>query len=106
MRTVLESQYPFTSVSLREQYHVADASSTEKHHAQPIDADADAAGRGHSVLQRYQEVFIQLLLLAACLMFEAFALFNWIVLFRVARRNLLAVDAQFEDFGHSRGART
>ena len=44
-----------------------------------------------------QEIFVQLLLLAAGLLFERGALRDGIVLLGVAGRNLLAVDAALEN---------
>jgi hypothetical protein len=41
-------------LQLREQNHVADAFLAEEHHAQAVNADADAARRGHAVLERDQ----------------------------------------------------
>ncbi len=50
------------------------------------------------MFQRDQKILVQLLLLAAGLMLQAFALFNWVVLLGVGGRNLLSVDAALEDF--------
>ena len=83
---------------MREEDHVADAFLAEEHHAQAVNADADAARRGHAVFERDEEIFVQLLLLAAGLMFQRGALRDGIVLLGVAGRNLLAVDAALEDF--------
>ena len=38
-------------LQLREQDHVADAFLAEEHHAEAVDANADAAGRGHAVFE-------------------------------------------------------
>ena len=54
---------------LREQDHIADAFLAEEHHAQAVNADADAAGGRHAVFERDEEILVQLLLLAAGLMF-------------------------------------
>ena len=80
-------------LQLREQDHVADAFLTEEHHAQAVNADADAARWGHTVFERDEEFFVQLLLLAAGLMLQPFALLNGIILLSVGGRNFLAVDA-------------
>jgi len=61
-------------LQLREQVHVADAFLAEEHHAQAVNANADAARRRHSVFERDEEIFVQLLLLAAGLMFQRGAL--------------------------------
>jgi len=53
---------------------------------------------GHAVLQSDQKIFIQFLLLAAGLVLEALALFNGVVLLGIRGRDLLSIDATFEDF--------
>src|SRR5829696_5547618 len=83
-------------LQLREEDHVADAFLAEEHHAQAVDADADAARRGHAVFEGDEEIFVELLLLAARLMFERVALRDGVVLLGVAGRNLLPVDAALE----------
>jgi len=50
------------------------------------------------VLEGDQEVLVQFLLFAAGLVFEPFALLDGIILLGVGGRDLLAVDAAFEDF--------
>ena len=45
-----------------------------------------------------QKIFIEFLLFAASLMLKPFALFDWVILFRVTRRNFLTVDATFKNF--------
>src|SRR5688572_12637118 len=85
-------------LQLREEDHVADAFLAEEHHAQAVNADADAARRGHAVFKRDEEIFVQLLLFAAGLMLQRGALRDGIVLLGVAGRNLLPVDATLEDF--------
>jgi len=50
------------------------------------------------MFERDEKILVQLLLLAAGLMFEAFALLDGIVLFGVGGRDFLAVDAALEDF--------
>src|SRR5262249_44731288 len=74
-------------LELRKQDDVADAFLAQQHHAEPVDAHAHATGGGHAMLEGDQEIFIQLLLLAAGLVFEPFALGNRIVLLRVGRRD-------------------
>ena len=54
------------------------------------------------MLQSYQKILIQFLMLAAGLMLQPFALFNRIVLLRVSRGNLLAIDAALENFDRGR----
>ncbi len=85
-------------LQLREQDHVADAFLAEEHHAEAINADADAARRGHAVFERDEEIFVQLLLFASGLLFQRGALRDGIVLLGVAGRNFLTVDAALEDF--------
>ena len=82
---------------LREQDHVANAFLAEQHHAQAVDPDANAAGGGHPVFERDEEIFVQLLPLAAGLMFERFALLKRIVLLGAAGRELQTVDAAIND---------
>src|SRR5436190_16568312 len=50
---------------LRKEDHIADAFLAEQHHAEAIDADADAAGWRHAMFEGDQEIFVELLLLAA-----------------------------------------
>jgi len=50
---------------LREKDYVANAFLAEEHHAQAVNADADAARRRHAVFERDEEIFVQLLLLSA-----------------------------------------
>lgn len=94
-------------LQLREQDDVADAFLAEEHHAEAVnaDADADAARRGHAVFEGDEEIFVQLLLLAAGLMFQRGALLDRIVLLGVAGGNFLAVDAALEDFDGCRVVR-
>ena len=42
----------------REQDDVADGIRAAEHHAAPVDAEAQAAGGGHAVLQRHDEVLV------------------------------------------------
>jgi hypothetical protein len=70
-------------LQLREQNHVADAFLAEEHHAQAVNADADAAGGRHAVFERDEKILVQLLLLAAGLMFQRGALRDGIVLLGV-----------------------
>ena len=55
------------------------------------------------MFERDEEIFVQLLLLAAGLMFQRGALRDGIVLLGVAGRNLLAVDAALENLTGRRG---
>jgi hypothetical protein len=87
----------FPRFQLWEENHIADALLPEEHDAEAIDADADAAGGGHSVFEGGEKIFVQLLLFAAGLFLEAFALFDGVVLFSVRGGNFLAVDAALED---------
>ena len=50
------------------------------------------------MFERDEKIFVQLLLFAAGLMFEAFALLDGIVLLGVGGRDFLAVDAALENF--------
>ena len=74
------------------------------HHAEAVNADADAARRGHAVFEGDESRpagFVQLLLLAAgpaIAGFQRGALRDGIVLLGVAGGNFLAVDAALEDF--------
>ena len=80
------------------QNHIANAFLAEEHHAQAVNADADAAGGRHAVFERDEK--ISLLLFAAgpaIAGFQRGALRDGIVLLGVAGRNLLAVDAALED---------
>ena len=66
-------------LQLREQYHVADAFLAEQHHAKAVDPQAHATRRRHAVFERNQKVFVELLLFAAGLVLQPFALLDWIV---------------------------
>ena len=57
-------------LQLREQDDIPDAFLAEQHHAEAVDADADAAGGGHAVFEGDEKIFIQLLLFAAGLVFQ------------------------------------
>ena len=83
---------------LGEEDDVADAFLAEEHHAEAVDAHAHAAGGGHAVFEGDEEILVEFLLFAAGLVFEAFALFDGIVLLGVGRGDFLAVDAALEDF--------
>ena len=76
-----------------EEEDVADALLTQQHHDQPVDADADAAGRRHAVLERGEEVVVQFLLLLAGLVDQRLALGDRVVLLGVCWGDFLPVDA-------------
>jgi hypothetical protein len=44
-----------TRLRLRKENHVADTFLAEEHHAKAVDADADAARRGHAVFEGDEE---------------------------------------------------
>src|SRR5690349_10446724 len=71
-------------LQLREQNHVANAFLAEEHHAQTVNADADAAGGRHAMFERDEEILVQFLLLAAGLVFQCGPLLNRVVLLGVA----------------------
>ena len=48
------------------------------------------------MFQSYQEILVQLLLLASSLLFQSFPLLHRIVLFGVSRSDFLSVDAALE----------
>ena len=79
---------------LREEDDFADGALAAEQHDQPVDADAQAAGRGHAVLQRQQEVFVQHLhlvlagRLATRLLQEALPLVEGVVQLRVGVAHL------------------
>ena len=52
------SGLPGLGLHLRKQHDVADAFLAEEHHAQAIDADANAARGRHAVLQRHEEIVV------------------------------------------------
>src|SRR5438445_1075676 len=85
-------------LQLREQNHVADAFLAQQHHAESVNTHAHATSGWHAVFERNQKVFVELLLFAAGLVFEAFALFDRIVLLGIGRRDFLAVYAALENF--------
>ena len=81
---------------MREEEDITDAFLTEQHHDQAVDSDADAAGRGHAVLEGGEEIVIQFLLLLTGLVDQRLALGDRIVLLGVGRGDFLPVDAAFE----------
>jgi hypothetical protein len=54
------------------------------------------------VFEGNEEIFVELLLLAASLVLQSLALLDGIVLLGVAGRDFLAVDAELEDFNRGR----
>ena len=70
--------------------------SGQQHH-EAIDADTDAARGGHAVLERLQELCIDLLLLFTRLVLKSLALEVGVVQFRIAGGDLLAVDDELVD---------
>src|SRR5881275_3047627 len=85
-------------LQLRKEDHVANTFLPQQHHAESIDSHAHTARWRHPMFECDQKIFIDLLLLASGLMFEALALLDWIILLGVSRRDFLAVNAAFEDF--------
>src|SRR5436190_19510981 len=85
-------------LELREKDYIANALLAKEHHAQTVNAHSHASGWRHPVLERHQEIFVELLLLAAGLVFEALALLERIVLFGVGGCDFLTVDATFKHF--------
>ena len=63
---------PSLRLQLREEDHVADAFLAEEHHAEAVEAEAEAARRGASVFEGDEEIW--LLLLAAGLVLQRVAL--------------------------------
>ena len=55
----------------REQDHITDRFRTGQQHCQPVDPNANAAGRWHAVLEREQKFFVQLLRLLPGLLQQA-----------------------------------
>ena len=91
----------------REQDHVADARLVQQEHAEPVDADAQAAGRGHRVLQGADEVVVHLghrvlVLLAGELLAEQLLLQDRVVQLGVGVGQLHPVDEQLEPLGDRR----
>src|SRR5437660_3485958 len=89
-------------LQLGKENHVADVFLAQKHRAEAVDPHAHAAGGWHAVLERHEEIFVELLLLTTGLVFQAFALLDRIVLLGVSRRDFLPVNAALEDFNGRR----
>jgi hypothetical protein len=89
-------------LQLREEDDVADVFLAEEHHAKAVDAHAHAAGGRHAVFEGDEKIFVELLLLAAGLVFQPFALFDRIILLGVRRGNFLSVDAALENLDRFR----
>ena len=93
---------------LREQQHLLDLRLPRDEHHQTVDANADARGGRHAVLQCAKEVLVDehrlvvALLRQAELLLEAFFLVDGVVQLRVSVGQLLAVHHQFEAFSQSR----
>lgn len=69
-----------------EKHHIPDRRRAGEHHHEAVDADADTTGWGHTVLEGFYEIVIDLLLLlAAGLVFEALALEVGVVKLGVTR---------------------
>ena len=71
-------------LELWEEDDVADAFLAEEHHAQAVNADTDTASGWHSMFEGDEEIFVELLLLAAGLMLQRGALRDGILLLGVA----------------------
>ncbi len=65
-------------------------------HAEPVDADAHAAGGRHAVLEGEEEVLVDALGLAPGLLLEHLALDVGVVLLGIRRGDLHAPDAELE----------
>ena len=89
-------------LQLRKQDDVTDAFLAKQHHAQTVDAHAHAASGRHAVFKGDEKIFVELLVFAAGLVFQTFALLDGIVLLGVGGRDFLAVDAALEDLHRRR----
>src|SRR6266704_5190539 len=84
----------------REQNHLADVRLVREDHQQPVDTEPDAARRRHAVLERPQEVLVELLRVLVArgpqvrLLLEAAALLLGIVELAEGVGDLAAVDEQ------------
>ena len=63
--SLTERQLQFLRFKQRKQDHVADGFGAGEQHRKPVHPNTDAAGGGHSVLEREQKVFVNTLLLFA-----------------------------------------
>src|SRR4029077_4796372 len=81
----------------RKKDHVPNRLCPGEQHGEPIDSNADAASRGHAVLECEKKFLVNLLSLFAGLFRQTLALGIRVVQFAVARRNLGAVNNQFEN---------
>src|SRR5262249_52864364 len=85
-------------LQLRKQNNITNTFLPKQHHAKPVNSNSNSASRRHSMFKGNQKIFIELLLFAASLMLQPFALFDWVILFRISRRNLLSVNATLKNF--------
>ena len=94
--------------SVGEEDDVADRLDAGQHHHQPVDPDAEAAGRRHAVLERPQVVLVDRPPLGvtgvtgSLLLLEALALLDRVVELAVAVGQLAGVGEQLEALGEER----
>ena len=97
----------FLGLHLREEEHFLNGRLTGEQHHEAVDADADARGGGHAVLERAEEVlvddhrFVIALVGQAHLIHETLFLVDGVVELRVGVGQLLAVDHQLETLGQA-----
>src|ERR1051325_243544 len=87
----------FLRFEQREEDHIAYRFCAGKQHCQSIHAEAETAGRRHTVLEREQKVFVDLLCFFAGLLEQTLTLHERIIELGITRRDLHAIDDQFED---------
>jgi hypothetical protein len=87
--------------------HVANRVLTSDEHGQAVDADADASGRRHAILEGAQKVFVNrhgFIIAAfaqACLFFQSLSLVNRVIEFGVGVAEFFASNDELEAFDKS-----
>src|SRR5262245_10643453 len=79
-------------LEMRKQDHVTNLLGSRQYHNEAVYTDPDPTGGRHPIFQRQQKILVGVLDLVARLVQEAMPLNRWIIQFRVARRDFLAVD--------------
>jgi hypothetical protein len=82
---------------MREQYHFSYIRRIRKKHREPVYADTQAAGRGHTVFEGAEEVLVNYGFgIGLCLLLEPFSLVDGVVQLGVGISYLHAAHIQFE----------
>jgi hypothetical protein len=89
-------------LKMRKQDHVSNRFGSRQYHHEAVYTDPYATGGRHPMFQGQQKILVEVLDLVASLVQQALPLNCWIIQFRVARRDLLAIHNQLVDVYHMR----